>query len=368
MGQACDIETLLRPDVAAMEEYTPILPFEVLSARLGLPPERIVKLDANENPYGPSPKTLAALAAFPYHNIYPDPEQTALRAGLSRYLGIPADRILAGAGADELLDLICRLFLYPGDAVIVCPPTFGMYRFDALIQGARVVEISRRDDFTLDLDAIEKHFVSPDDAHPPKIVFLTSPNNPDGGLISQIALRRLLRLPAVIVMDEAYTEFAGESALMVTHDHSNLIVLRTFSKWAGLAGLRAGYGVFPAAVMRHLWKIKQPYNVSTAATVAALASLDDLAYLHENVRRLIAERERLQRELGRFDFLQPFPSRANFVLCRVIGRDARFLKQSLERRGILVRFFDRPGLRSCIRVSVGKPEHTDALLTSLREV
>lgn len=368
IGQGCDVEALLRPDVAAMEEYTPILPFDVLSARLGLPPERIIKLDANENPYGPSPKAIAALAAFPYHNIYPDPEQTALRVALSRYLGISAERILAGAGADELLDLICRLFLYPGDAVIVCPPTFGMYRFDALIQGAKVIEVFRRDDFTLDVAAIEGLFISQDGARLPKIIFLTSPNNPDGGLLSRAELLRLLRLPAIVVLDEAYTEFAGESALDMTHNHSNLIVLRTFSKWAGLAGLRVGYGVFPSDIMRHLWKIKQPYNVNTAATVAALASLDDLDYLFGNVRRLIAERERLQQELGRFDFLRPFPSRANFILCRVVGRDAHFLKQALERRGILVRYFDRPGLRSCIRVSAGKPEHTDALLAALREV
>jgi histidinol-phosphate aminotransferase len=120
--------------------------------------------------------------------------------------------------------------------------------------------------------------------------------------------------------------------------------------------------------MRHLWKIKQPYNVNTAATVAAIASLNDLEYLMGNVRRLLVERSRMQQELARFDFLLSIPSQANFILCRVLGRDARFLKQALERRGILVRFFDRAGLRSCIRVSVGKPEHTDALLAALQEV
>ncbi len=364
----CDLEALLRPDVAAMEEYTPILPFDVLSARLGLPPERIIKMDANENPYGPSPKALAALASFPHHHIYPDPEQTALRAALARYLGVPADRILAGAGADELIDLVCRLFLYPGDGVIVCPPTFGMYRFDALIQGARVVEVPRRDDFSLDVQAVERLCTSAGGAPPPKLIFLASPNNPDGGLVPRADLLRLLRLPVVIVLDEAYVEFAGESALALTAEHTNLIILRTFSKWAGLAGLRVGYGIFPMALMRHLWKIKQPYNVNTAATAAALASLDDLDYLWGNVRRLVAERERLQRELARFDFLRPFPSRSNFVLCQVVGRDARALKLALERRGILVRYFDRPGLRSCLRVSAGKPEHTDALLAALREV
>src|SRR5260370_25937888 len=122
-----DITNLRRPDVASMEAYAPSVPFEVLSARLGLEPEVIVKLDANENPYGPSPRVRAALAALPFPHIYPDPESTALREALARDTGVPAANLLAGAGADELIDLIMRLFLQPGDVVLDCPPTFGMY-------------------------------------------------------------------------------------------------------------------------------------------------------------------------------------------------------------------------------------------------
>src|SRR5436309_9885798 len=145
---------LLRPDIAALEPYTPAAPFEVLAERLGLPIEQIVKLDANENPYGPSPRALAALAAYPHYAIYPDPDQALLRAALSRYTAHPPERIICGAGSDELIDLLMRAFLQPGDSIIDCPPTFGMYAFDAGVQAARVVSVPRGESFELDPAAI----------------------------------------------------------------------------------------------------------------------------------------------------------------------------------------------------------------------
>jgi histidinol-phosphate aminotransferase len=369
-----NITDLIRPDVASMEAYTPIVPFEVLSARLGLAPEAIIKLDANENPYGPGPRVRAALAALPFPHIYPDPESTALRQALARDTGVPAANLLAGAGADELIDLIMRLFLQPGDVVLDCPPTFGMYPFDTALNAGSVIRVPRRPDFSIDVPAVEAVFQSPtppDPAyagspHTPKLLFLTSPNNPDGSVISDADLLRLLALPVAVVLDEAYIEFHGASRLGWVLDHENLMVLRTFSKRAGLAGLRVGYGAFPAALLPHLWKVKQPYNVSVAATAAALAALEDAGYMADMVARLTAERERLADCLATIPYLRPYPSRANFILCRVTGRDARQLKLALEREGILVRYFNKLGLTDCIRISVGKPEHTDALIAALR--
>ena len=140
--------TLLLPHIAEMEPYTPIEPFEVLSARLGRSPEQIVKLDANENPYGPHPAVREALAAYPFPHIYPDPEQRALRVALAEYTGVPAANIFPGHGADELIDLLCRIFLGPGDAIINCPPTFGMYEFDAGLAGAGVIEVPAASGFS----------------------------------------------------------------------------------------------------------------------------------------------------------------------------------------------------------------------------
>jgi histidinol-phosphate aminotransferase len=183
-------------------------------------------------------------------------------------------------------------------------------------------------------------------------------------------IERLLRLPLLVVLDEAYIEFAPEGAswLKEVPGRENLIVLRTFSKWAGLAGLRVGYGAFPGKLMPHLWKIKQPYNVSVAGSTAAILSLQHADALNAVGKRLLAERERLFEGLRNIPYLHPYPTQANFILCRVAGREASTLKQELAQAGILVRYFNKPGLQNCIRISVGKPEHTDALLTALQEL
>jgi len=359
------VSDLIRSDIADMEGYTPVIPFDVLSRKLGRRPEEIIKLDANENPYGPSPKVIEALARQSYYHIYPDPGQQALREALSRYIGISAANIMVGHGADELIDLIMRAFIEPGDVVIDCPPTFGMYRFDARINHARVVSVWRDSDFRIDAQGIEKAVAQEPRT---KLLFLTRPNNPDGSVPRDEDILRLLNLPIIVVLDEAYVEFHGHSMVGWVESHPNLIVLRTFSKWAGLAGLRVGYGIFPSEIIEHLWKIKQPYNVNVAGTTAALASLADAEYLKGNVARIVAERERLYRALQRFDFLRPYPSRANFVLCRVVGYDAYGLKKDLERRGVLVRYYHDPGLTDHIRISVGRPDQSDALLAALAKI
>ncbi len=356
----------IRPDIAALAPYSPTASLEVFAAQLGRPVSALIKLDANENPYGPSPAARAALAALDTTHIYPDPEARALRALLSDYVGVDAAHILAGAGADELIALILQLFVAPGDAVISTPPTFAMYAFDTPLAHGRVIEIPRRDDFSLDVPAIEAAALESG----AKLLFVCSPNNPDGSLISPETVERLLALPLVVVLDEAYIEFSGaESLARRVPDIPNLIVLRTFSKWAGLAGLRVGYGIFPAQIIAHLWKIKQPYNVNVAADAAARASLMDLAPLQANVRRLITARERLERELAAIPWLRAYPSRANFVLCRVLGRQAAEVRRRLAQEyGILVRHYNTPLLRDCIRISAGTPEQIDALLAALREI
>lgn len=350
--------------------YTPIEPFEVLSQRLGRPAEEIIKLDANENPYGPSPLARQALANLAFPHIYPDPESRALREGLSAFTGVPAEYLLAGAGADELIDLLLRVLLEPDDCVINCPPTFGMYPFDTLLNAGQVIDIPRRADFSLDLSAIQTAVAE----RQPKVIFITAPNNPDGSLPSPDDVEALLSLPALVVIDEAYVEFTAEggrlgenlSRIRQVPQRDNLVVLRTFSKWAGLAGLRVGYGAFPAWLMPVLWKAKQPYNVNVAASAAALASLQDLDFLAQNVALLRGERERLYKGLCQVPFLRPYPSQANFILCQVIGRSALELKNTLAQQGILVRYYNNALLKDFIRISVGRPAESDAVLAALQ--
>ena len=360
---AFDVQRLLRPAIAELQEYTPSLSLDSLSELLGLPPERIIKLDANENLYGPSPRVRDALAAHGAYHLYPDSDQHRLRDAIQAYIGVDKAHLMAGNGADELIDLVTRLFLGPGDALILCPPSFGMYSFFATLNGARVVEVPRGADFSLDVEGVEDAATGG-----ARLLFLASPHNPSGCLIPRCDLLRLLELPLVIVVDEAYAEFSGENVVDLVPSHPNLIVLRTFSKWAGLAGLRVGYGIFPLEIVKSLWKIKPPGNLNAAGQAAALASLDDLDDLQGNVRRIVAERERLYEALQGIPFLRPYPSQANFILCRVVGKDVRVLEEALEREGIVLRYFGEPALRDCVRITVGRPEHGEALLAVLRRL
>ncbi|MYD09178.1 MAG: histidinol-phosphate transaminase [Chloroflexi bacterium] len=355
----------IRRDIETMSAYTPTTSLEVFAERLGMAPGDLIKLDANENPFGPSPRVIEALAKLSNMHVYPDPESGRLRELLADYTGVPAAQILCGAGADELIELILQLFIEPGDCIVNTPPTFAMYGFDAPLYHGRVIDVYRRADFSLDLDAIEATVLQ----RKAKLVFLCSPNNPSGNLIEASEIRRLLELPATIVVDEAYIEFAGRDGLSGwVGEYPNLIILRTLSKWAGLAGLRVGYGLFPPALMPHLWKIKQPYNVNVAADVAAQASLEDVDFLLERVRTLVEQRQRLQVAFAELPFLSPYPSRANFVLNRVGGMTAAAFRDRLARAGIIVRYYDKPRLRDHIRISAGTPAQVDRLLEALREI
>lgn len=357
----------IRPDIAMMEGYTFISgPYDVMSQKTGVPADQLIKLDTNENLYGMTPEALVALNELHQHaHIYPDVESRHLRALLTDYLGVGAEYILVGAGADELIDLTLRLFLEPNDTLLNCPPTFTMYSLVARwIGNCRVVDVPRFMDFGLNIEAIEQAA----QATNAKLLFLCSPNNPDGSLISATDLERLLQLPLVIVLDEAYIEFSDSQSFVTrVPEVPNLIILRTFSKWAGMAGLRIGYGVYPLEIISHLWKIKHPFNVNIAADLAAQATLK--AFPQATIQKIIGERERMRQALAQIPYLSPLPSQGNFVLCRVRGFSTIALKAALDARGILIRNYpNKPGLADCIRISVGKPEHTNALIHALIKI
>ncbi len=353
----------IRRDIKSMSAYTPTTSLDVFAERLGIAPGDLIKLDANENPFGPSPRVIEALATLPNMHVYPDPESGRLRELLADYTGVPAEQILCGAGADELIEVILQLFIEPGDAIVNTPPTFAMYGFDAPLYHGKVIDVYRRADFSLDVAAVEAAVRQ----YSAKLVFLCSPNNPSGNIIAPAEIRRLLQLPATIVVDEAYIEFAeGQSLAAQAADQPNLIILRTMSKWAGLAGLRVGYGIFPRALMPHLWKIKQPYNINVAADIAAQVSLQDVDFLLERVRQLVEQRKRLEMAFAELPVLSPYPSQANFVLNRVSGMTAAAFRDRLARAGIIVRYYNKPRLHDHIRISAGTPEQVDRLLDVLR--
>ncbi|MBE7519391.1 MAG: histidinol-phosphate transaminase [Thermoflexaceae bacterium] len=350
----------VRSDFRELEEYVPVKPLDVLAQEIGMPAGQLVKLDANENLYGVIPEVREAIAAAPLH-IYPDPGQGALREAIAGYAGVGPGQVVAGAGADDLIDVVIRLV--GPEAVVIATPTFGMYGFLAKITRSRVVESPRGPGFAPDLDDIERAVGAG-----ARIVFLASPNNPTGNLLSHGEIGRLCAMDALIVVDEAYIEFSGHSATPLLAKHGNLVILRTFSKWAGLAGLRVGYSLSHPGLASRMMAIKQPYNVNVAADVAARAALEHRGRIFETVRCIVEERERMARLVGELGWLTPLPSSANFVLFEVKGRSAAGVSAALRRRGVLVRYYDRPDLQNYIRISAGRPEDTGRLLAALRAV
>ena len=345
--------------------YDPGESVEALATRLGRPPETIIKLDANENCYGAPSGIQTALAAQNTLYRYPDTTQRDLRAALAAYTGVPAEYLIAGNGSDELLSLIVQVVLEPGDRVIVCPPTFSMYAFYARLKNCQVVDVPRREDLSVDLEGV----LSAARASSPRIIFLDSPGNPAGIRIKPGQLEKVLSLPALIVLDEAYVEFSSMRSNMPTvKDLENLVVLRTFSKWAGLAGFRVGYGAFPDWLGKALWQAKSPYNISTPAMVAAIAALGAADRLQEIIDRIVTDRERLALALRSIPGLKVFPSETNFLLVRVepaFGMSAAEVCAALKERGILLRLFENI---ECLRITIGKTEQLDTLIQTLREL
>jgi histidinol-phosphate aminotransferase len=306
---------------------------------------------------------LKALAECSYFNIYPDDGQQELRKMLAGYAGVAAEDIVGSHGSNTLIDLIVRLFVGPGDEVINSVPTFDIYRFSTEICGGTVVNVNRDDNFAVNVKGIKTAI-----SGKTKLIFLATPNNPTGNIVPGQDILEIIGTGLPVVVDEAYYEFSGETVMSLTGRYKNLMVLRSFSKWAGLAGLRIGYGVFSPRIAGYLMAIKIPHNVSVAAEIAVRESLADLDYLQGRVKAIISERGRLFAELQKISWLRPYPSQANFIYCVVLKGSAGELHQKLQRKGILVRYFDRPLLKNSIRISVGKPQHTDALLKALHEL
>jgi len=358
-----DIEKFIRSHLGDFAGYSAATSPDTLAGRVEVPLDSVIKLDANENPYGCSPRVTKALSGYSRLNIYPDDGQSDLRELLAGYTGAAAELIIAGGGSNQLIDLIVRLFAGPGDEVINCVPTFDVYRFSTEICGGSLVNVPRDDNFAVDVRTVKKAVNKKT-----RLVFLANPNSPTGNITPRRDILEIVDAGIPVVVDEAYFEFSGETVVPLVSQYDNLMVLRTFSKWAGLAGLRVGYGIFPPRIADYLMAIKMPYNVNVAAIVAVRESLADLDYLQGRVKTIIAERERLYGELKKLKWLRPFPSQANFIFCSVLKGSARELHQKLQNKGILVRYFDRPLLENGIRISVGRPEHTDALIMALRQL
>jgi histidinol-phosphate aminotransferase len=358
-----NIEQKIKSHLANVQTYTPVDPPELLAQKAGIPESEILKLNGNENPYGPSPAAIEAVSKAPLH-IYPDPLQRKMRQALSNYTGVDSSSIIAGAGSDELIDLLFRLFISPGDRILDFEPTFAMYAFCARVAGASVELVQRDELFDIDMDALRDAV----DDHT-KIIFVSSPNNPTGNLISESTVEELLDTGLVVVIDEAYYEFCNQTVANLIPKYDNLVVLRTMSKWAGLAGLRIGYGMMSPSLVDHIIDIKSPYNVNVAAEAALLASLEDAPTLLGNVAKIVSERDRLQAVLETMPGITPWPSEGNFILCQLANpEEASRVYDGLAAKGIFVRNFGSDRLQDTFRVAIGTPDQTDIFIAALKDI
>ena len=321
----------------------------------------MVKLNTNENPYPPSPRVLEAIAGAANASVrlYPDPEAHALRARAARVYGVPADHIMAGNGSDELLALVLRAAIDPGDRVAFPVPTYSLYETLVAVQGGAAVRVPFPDDFSLP-PALA--------AARARVTFLCNPNSPSGTLVPLERVEALARaLPGLLVVDEAYVDFAREHALGLVGRLPNVLVLRTLSKSFSLAGLRVGLAFGHPDLLAGLRTVKDSYNLSRLSQAAGEAALGDLPWMEANLARIKATRARLAAELERTGFRVP-ASEANFVLARRPGVDLGPVARALAARDILVRHFAVPGLEDALRITVGTDAEVDALLVALRDV
>jgi len=350
-----------REALSAVTPYEAGKSLEALEKELGLP--TILRLSSNESPLGPSPKVIEALRnEAPRAHLYPDGGSAALREALARRLGVSPDWIMAGNGGDELLSLIARATFEPGDEILMPHPAFEPYDIEAKLSGAVPVRSPLRG-YDTDLDDLLARVTSRT-----KVVFLCTPHNPATTIIRRGPLERFLAAlgddPPLVVLDEAYRDFCDDpdtsDGVALAARHPRLISLRTFSKIAGLAGLRVGYVVAQPEAIGWLGRVRAPFNVNRFAQVAGVAALEDSAHLERTRALVLSERPRLLAEVARRGAPAP-PSQANFILPRV-GEQADALRAALLKAGILVRDGAAVGFPGHLRISIGTRENNDRLL------
>lgn len=319
-----------------------------------------IKLNTNENPYPPSPHVLEALrqAIGPDLRLYSDALSMPLRQTAARLYGCDVDEVIAGNGSDDILTMIFRTFLDAGDVLVTTTPSYTLYKALGALQDAVYTEVPMGPGYTLPDDL---------DARGAKIVFIVNPNAPTGVLHPRQTLRDFLgRTKSIVVIDEAYADFAGESSIDLLAAFPHLIVARTFSKSYALAGMRLGLGFACREVIAQMLKVKDSYNLDRLAIVAGCAALEDQEWLRDTTARIIQTRTWVQQALQELGLHVP-PSRSNFVFPRIPDGRAAEIYEGLEKRRILVRYFPHEALiADSLRVTIGTDEEMEAFLTALR--
>ncbi len=361
-----ELFTTAKGNLARVKNYEPGKPLEELEREYGI--KNAVKLASNENALGPSPKAVAAMRKnLARVHRYPDGGCFYLRRRLSKALGVTPESLIFGNGSDEVLVFAVRAFVSAGDEIIIADPTFLIYEIAAQVENGKVIKVPMRN-FRYDLTAMGGKINSKT-----KLIFIANPDNPVGTYIKESDLVRFLKgVPAhvIVMLDEAYYEFARikkdyPDSLKLQKTFRNLMVTRTFSKAYGLSGLRIGYGIADPAVTAALNKVREPFNVNLLAQAAATAALDDKAHLAKTLKAVSGGRNYLLSEFKKLN-LRFVDTVTNFVLVD-LRRDAREIYDRLLRKGVIVRAMGAWGLKSFIRVTIGKKEENQRFIKALRE-
>ncbi|MGN6506308.1 MAG: histidinol-phosphate transaminase [Tepidisphaeraceae bacterium] len=346
--------TFVRPNVRAMHGYTP-------GEQPGVG-DRVVKLNTNENPYPPSPKVMQAIREIEPESLrrYPNPVAQPFRVAAGRALGVSPDMILAGNGSDDILTIATRTFI-PPDGILAFPsPTYSLYNVLAELEDAKTAPVPWGPDWSLPIDALLAT-----QAH---AIYLANPNAPSGTLLPTAVIGSLAsRFQGLLLVDEAYVDFAESNCLELVHKHANVVISRTLSKSYALAGLRFGFAVAQPQVIEQMIKVKDSYNCDAISIIAATAAMQDQDYARNTWAQVRQDRGRLSAELTQLGF-DVLPSHANFVFAKVPGGNGGAFYRALKQMGILVRHFDSPGLSEYIRITVGTSTENNALLCGVREL
>jgi histidinol-phosphate aminotransferase len=352
------MKDVIKPSVRALRAYT-------------LEPHRAsIKLNQNENPWdAPARIKDEVLRRFAARNWsrYPDFIPTSLHEQLARFAGWKPDGVIAGNGSNELIQAVLMVTMGAGKRVLICEPTFMLYRQVATVLDGKVETVSLTPDLKYDSDAL----LNAIETRQPDVTIICSPNNPTGCVIDQTALRSILAAShGIVVIDEAYHEFAGRSVVPLLNDHDNLVVLRTFSKAMAYAALRVGYLLAAPDLVREIGKAVLPYNLNVFSQIAAEVAMENYdSELRPLVKQIVAERDRLFEELSHIDGLTPVESEANFIVVKSEATDPTRIFADLLQRDILIRDVSGyPMLRQYFRFSVGTPEENDRLLKAIREI
>jgi histidinol-phosphate aminotransferase len=356
-------ENIFRKNILDIKPYVPGKPIDEVERELKI--KNIIKLASNENPWGASPKALAALTQQINNiHLYPDGNAYYLKQSLAEQLSIQQDNIIIGNGSDELIKMIAETFINPGDEIIIPDPTFSEYEFAAKVMGGKAIKVKTKE-FRIDLMTTLKQVTEKT-----KLVFICNPNNPTGTIVLKAELESFLsQLPEkiIVVFDEAYYEYVENenyvSGINYITQRENTIVLRTFSKIYGLAGLRIGYGIANKRLIGLINRVREPFNTNSLAQVAAVASLNDDAYREKCKELNLLGKQWLYQELEKLK-LNYIPSETNFVLIDV-KRDASVIYEKLLKEGVIIRSCASFGLPNYIRVTIGKPEENLRFIQTL---